>query len=710
MEIKEYIKKSTQKIYNLKNKKAVELELEDHILLKQSFHEEIGYDEEQAGQLAVEAMGSSEEIAESFAKLHNEGLHEFIDILGTILWAILLGGSSYFLYHYIWGDGGAVPISMAVCMVLFAVFLLAARIAAARQRKSSVVLTLLGGIITAAFAYINYNEMQKSAHDAASLIKLIFKGTLTDGGSTTGIMPIVFAILFLIFVIGVCTVLFILQRKYENFENTRKVNTFNKAFKKTLTALSIFSLLISALLILSFTNVQSNMVKSYNKDYDIVFDISQNCRNKKEFKQFIKDKNYQFEKIDDNIFTYTGQISTITVTFGHVENEEMNPGVYKFSKIVQNILLSHYPQSKETPNDYTINFAVTNISAFKNGINALSLSELMIKDSELDSIYNFTSFEHTTKEKIEFFKKYHPQAISVLPSNNQKKHNTVMTLTFTAGDENNTFDTEFEETLYSENAKTVQKQKEMVKQILNEKPDISNKELAEKLNAKTEDKNEVRKAIEYYIEHYRDFFGNYVDTSSGVYIEYKAKADKLFNAATVFRFSKDLYFCIIRDYYEEHDLIMFDSNTKIDYIELAVFNVKKPLPDYISQYGGNFRKTRYKEKYYFDLNGNAYRNAEDIPYYTKNGDRYRFEITEKNGSDLYMLIGPGGAEYESAFGYIDKDGYLVIDTENEFRKGREPDREITRYHDPDGNEYIKCLEANWDKDGKLIDFEDYLDY
>lgn len=182
-------------------------------------------------------MGSSDDIAENFAKLHNEGLHEFIDILGALLWVILLGGGSYFLYHYIWGDGGAVPISMAVCMVFFAVFLLAARIAAARQRKLSIVLTLLGGIITAAFAYINYNEMQKSAHDATSLAKLIFKGTLTDGSNTTGIMPIVFAILFLIFVIGVCTVLFILQGKYENFENTRKVNTFNKAFKKTLTAL-----------------------------------------------------------------------------------------------------------------------------------------------------------------------------------------------------------------------------------------------------------------------------------------------------------------------------------------------------------------------------------------------------------------------------------------------------------------------------------------
>lgn len=94
------------------------------------------------------------------------------------------------------------------------------------------------------------------------------------------------------------------------------------------------------------------MVKSYNKNYDIVFDISQNCHNIKEFKQFIKDKNYHFEKIDDNIFTYTGKISTITVTFGHVENEEMNPGVYKFSKIVQNILLSHYPQSKKAQHRY----------------------------------------------------------------------------------------------------------------------------------------------------------------------------------------------------------------------------------------------------------------------------------------------------------------------------------------------------------------------
>lgn len=706
MDMKEYIKESTNKIYNVKNKKAVSLELEDHILLKQKFNEEIGYDTEQAEDFAVNAMGSADDIADQFGKLHNDGINEFIDIAGIIIWLILFGGAAYFLYEYVFSDIGTVPICLGFFTAFTAIFLLASRMAASRQRKMSISITTLGGILTSLLSYFCFNNTNESVADISSLAKLIFKGELPAQNHGANFLPIIFAVVFLLFVIAVSTILFSLQRKYENFDNTRKVTRFNKLFKKILSAVAILFLFISVLFVFSFINIQSNIVKAYNTDYDIVFDISQNCQNKKEFKKYIQDKKYNFESYDDINFVYKGKLSTITIDFGSDKNNDVNPGVEKFGNILKNILLKHYPQSKEKTSDYTIDFTLTNLGSFKKGINSLSLSKLMIKDSDLDSIHNFTTFGHTTQEKIDFFKNHHPQVISVSPSNNQKKHNTELTFTFTTGNENNTFDTDFETTLFCENALTVQKQQEMVKQLLYEKPDISNEEIAKKLNVKIENDNEVRKAIEYY----NDFFTRYIDNDTELYTEYKKQTDQLYKSSTVFRFSKDLYFCLIRGCYEDHDVIMFDSNTKFDYIGLVDFNTKEPSPDYVSQYGGNFRKIKYKNLCYFDLNGNAYRSEESIPYYTKHGDRYRFEIQTENGNDLYMLVGPNGETYESAFGYIDEEGYLVIDAENKFKKDAEIGEKVIKYHDSDGNNYTKCLETNWDKNGNLINFNDYLDY
>ncbi len=126
---------------------------------------------------------------------------------------------------------------------------------------------------------------------------------------------------------------------------------------------------------------------------------------------------------------------------------------------------------------------------------------------------------------------------------------------------------------------------------------------------------------------------------------------------------------------------------------------------YVSSYGGNWRKTRFEpDLVYFDRNGTAYKDYEDIPYFTKNGTRFRFEYDEEN--KLYYLIGLNGEKYEADFGYIDENSNLYFYVGDEALKKRNPNEPY--YYNSDGVKFTKSLETNWDKNGNLINFDDYL--
>ena len=57
MNIKEYIKEATSKIFTIHEKESVSLELSDHLLSKQEFFEDIGYSQDISEEKAVEEMG-----------------------------------------------------------------------------------------------------------------------------------------------------------------------------------------------------------------------------------------------------------------------------------------------------------------------------------------------------------------------------------------------------------------------------------------------------------------------------------------------------------------------------------------------------------------------------------------------------------------------------------------------------------------------------
>lgn len=155
--------------------------------------------------------------------------------------------------------------------------------------------------------------------------------------------------------------------------------------------------------------------------------------------------------------------------------------------------------------------------------------------------------------------------------------------------------------------------------------------------------------------------------------------------------------------YKDSTLIIFSSKTNINYFSIE--STDEAEEKYVSSYGGNWRKTRFEpDLVYFDRNGTAYKNYEDIPYFTKDGTRFRFEYDEEN--KLYYLIGLNREKYEADFGYIDENSNLyfyVGDNAPKKRNLNEP-----YYYNSDGVKFTKSLETNWDKNGNLINFDDYL--
>ncbi|MGN1421722.1 MAG: permease prefix domain 1-containing protein [Eubacterium sp.] len=88
MDKKKYIESITSRLTNDKVKKALEEELSDHIEAKEEYWQEIGYDEEQAEKMAVDAMGEAEPIGEQINKVYRENGLDYLRIFLYLLSAV----------------------------------------------------------------------------------------------------------------------------------------------------------------------------------------------------------------------------------------------------------------------------------------------------------------------------------------------------------------------------------------------------------------------------------------------------------------------------------------------------------------------------------------------------------------------------------------------------------------------------------------------
>lgn len=95
----------------------------------------------------------------------------------------------------------------------------------------------------------------------------------------------------------------------------------------------------------------------------------------------------------------------------------------------------------------------------------------------------------------------------------------------------------------------------------------------------------------------------------------------------------------------------------------------------------------------FDREANVYMQGEDVVYYSRSGDQ--FTVKEINAQQ-YFVNSEESRMMLAQRVYVDRDGYIVLDTHNTFTQNADGS-----YSDADGNVYYPALSVKWNRKGEM---------
>lgn len=104
---------------------------------------------------------------------------------------------------------------------------------------------------------------------------------------------------------------------------------------------------------------------------------------------------------------------------------------------------------------------------------------------------------------------------------------------------------------------------------------------------------------------------------------------------------------------------------------------------------------------YYDMNGVSYRDINDVPFYTKDGEKY---LRDGDDGHIDYLVNESGEKYDSMKCYVDKDGYIVLNR-NDIKYNEDLDTAGNIYYNTDkaGNRYADCTYIYWNDGGEILD-------
>ena len=250
MNMNDYIKDATSKIFDTREKHKVETELNDHILKHKEFYEEIGYDAEKAEEMAIEKMGDGIEIAEQLGTLHNDFYTPVGDIICTILWLLFLGGAYYLLKEYIFDDIVTVPLTFSAISIAAAIYFVIGFSMLKRNRLQAIISNLVGAAGTGAFLFLcikNSNRLISGSFD--KLKNLIFNHQIcyADHEKSKIIIMITIAAFAALALFAILTSL-IYYIKHSTNNNTLFDNHFKSFAGCIVLATAVICMIISGLL------------------------------------------------------------------------------------------------------------------------------------------------------------------------------------------------------------------------------------------------------------------------------------------------------------------------------------------------------------------------------------------------------------------------------------------------------------------------------
>lgn len=719
MNISQYIKDATSKIFMPKAKEEVSLELTDHILNKQKYWEDIGYESEISEGKAVEEMGDSVDIADYLASIHNDFYSPAFELIWFIIFAIISIGSYFVMKKFIFNDASAVPIIIGFVFALFGIYFGINAINAKRNRKFPIVLSFITGIIVCVISFFsNIQIMSSGINSISQLINLMFKGEFSNAQPTSLIPPAIICIIIFVISAIILSIGLFFVIKFEKQENTLKTNKSKKLFSKALAILCVSTIAIGLLFASDIFLIQTKIEEQYQADYSLMFEIAEKCESKQDINKYLKANNITPKQNNSNKIIIEANTSDIIIDFSEEKTKEPNDAFEKlFANILTGLINKTFPETLEKQYGYIIRYDMSEKfnkdNGFENGYDSLGLTKIKTYPQDLDNLFNFETKKETTNEElIEAFGMYYPKKLTIYASDNHSKHFTNVSFDYTAGSYQNAFVQTFDETLISENEKTVNNQKKETLKILNENPNISDKELSEKLNTKHKKPaisyTEYKSIISQLASHNKKLSDNEIEQG--------------YSSLNTHNFSDDLFF--IRVKIENGDYILdlpadkmlnyvvFISLTNARYISFDLYGEEAKITDqkYYSQYMGTFRKTRYSDVGYYDRNGNAYISPQDVAYYSKSGERFRYYIeTDDEGKQIEQyFIGSNGSKSIANESFVDENGYFVCGNDD-IKKAYDISGSIDTYRDSSGMTYQKAVEVSWDSNGNLLDFDKYFD-
>lgn len=692
MNINDYIKDATSKIFDTKEKHKVEAELNDHMFKHKEFYEEIGYDAETAEEMAVEKMGDGIEIAEQLGTLHNDFYTPAPDIIAAVIWLAILGGVYYLLNKYIFDDIACVPLTFSAIGISSAIYFTAGFAMLKRNRLHVTISNILGAIGTGAFIFLcirNVNRLVSGSFD--KLKDLIFNHQIcyTESEKSKVLIMISVAAFAALALFSVLTSLI-----YYIKHSTNNNSLFDNHFKTFASRLTIIfaagCIIISGLFAYNYFCTKNYLKNDYYGYYNQVLDIAESCKTFDEVYEYVG-------RLDDEYTAYVDKNGIVqrlsyTKNFANIEIERQEDGSYNDSVVSNYGFVDDGSILDDTfYNDYTIYFSL-NYKKYYNDYNAASIKQMLTNENELDEITRFDMDEHSINESFDFFSNYAPNSLTCKPSQNDK-YPGVFEWTFITGDKYK-YTRQFYVRDYPQYYLDVKKRQNEIAEIIKANPNADFEEIARLTDTEL---------IPYHIS-YDDYkrsvnlLGNYFDS---------VKEDMLaqYNELSRFKVSDDLYFTLNNQPYE---YVYFNSDKKLEYINIIFIGNKKYQS---SDYGNNslFKKVNVISEGYYAKNGLCY-SYDTVPYFEKDGTRYTIYTENEDPGDKsgyikhYYLINKKGEKYEHDICYIDSEGYLFFDKRHILKA----DADGLTYKDSNSNTYTRAFETSWDENGNLIDFEEYL--
>lgn len=282
------------------------------------------------------------------------------------------------------------------------------------------------------------------------------------------IAVLITAIIILIISISGQLPLYAVIDKTTNGENSLKTNMALKQFKNISSMAVVVLVIIQAVFITRFSACQQNIKKQCQESFNLALETAENCNNLNEVYDFLSSKNYNFTELKNNGnfdgYVLENSISKISFTLNNDdEKTEEKHGLERLASIFTDTIKSKHPESYEQKNEYYIHFSLTNLSKYKNGSESISLIKLKTNEDDLDKMFDLeTKVKNSFENSIDMLKISCPTAAYITPSKDKSRINSEINLTYSAGFNENAYNTEFNFIIKSDKAKKINELKENI--------------------------------------------------------------------------------------------------------------------------------------------------------------------------------------------------------------------------------------------------------